>query len=71
MKKRTKKWQKWPKNSINRGGQLIFTIAIWKLTKEVKNPFDQNVNSGSYDGLKTLTLGPSKYKSVPLSFLAH
>jgi hypothetical protein len=36
VKKGTKLGKKGPKKSINRGGQLIFTIAIWKLTKSQK-----------------------------------
>jgi hypothetical protein len=31
--------EKGPKQSINRGGQLIFTIAIWEITKWSKTPF--------------------------------
>jgi hypothetical protein len=62
VKKGTKLGKKGPKKSINRGGKLSFTIAIWKITKEVKNPFYQNTNYRSYNGRKTLALGPSKYK---------
>jgi hypothetical protein len=38
VKKGAKLGQKGPKKSINRGRQLIFTIAIWKLTKNKKTP---------------------------------
>jgi hypothetical protein len=70
VKKGAKLGKKGPKKSINRGGQLIFTIATWKLTKSQKKPFVKKVNSGSYGGRKTLLLGPSKYK-FPLLHLIY
>jgi hypothetical protein len=60
--KRTKLGQKGPKRSINRGGQLILTIANWKITKKKKNPLLQNANSRIYGGQKILKIEPSKYK---------
>jgi hypothetical protein len=68
VKKGIKLGKKEPKKSINRGGQLIFTIAIWKIVKRSKTPFVKNVNSKSYSGQKTFTLAPSKYKSPHISF---
>jgi UDP-N-acetylglucosamine pyrophosphorylase len=37
--KGTKLGKKGPKKSINRGGNLILTIAIWKITKKLKTLF--------------------------------
>jgi len=47
---------------MNRGGKLILIIAIWKIIKKFKNTLPKNVNSRSYGGRNTLTLGEIKYK---------
>jgi hypothetical protein len=67
VKKGDKIGGKRPKHSINRGGQFIFTIATWKLTKSKKKTFVKKVNFGSYGGQKTLLLGQSKYKIPSLA----